>query len=84
MKKEPINPGKKNTINLPKPAHAQETDRDADDMVHSQKLKDTTELGEADPDDVLHRSYRPGTGSAKENNLQDPDDRSHEYLEEKE
>lgn len=84
MKKQSPNRNKKSTGTSSKPLPGSGTEKDADDLVHSQKEKETTELGEGDPDDMVHRSYRSGTDSTKENNLQDPDDRSHEYLEKKE
>ncbi len=83
MKKQAINkPDTK--ISSPKLTPKQRTEKDADELMHSQepeKLPEA-ETGEEDLDDIVHRPKpRAGTIDTEES-LQDPDDLVHGYLEE--
>ena len=77
MKKHPIS-----DIGMKKPANAGkakgETEKDADDLVHSQQQEEPTEIGDDDPDDIVHRP-QPRHGSEKRDGLEDPDDLAHRY-----
>lgn len=53
-------------------------EKDIDDLVHSEEDKIPTELGEQDPDDLVHRPPKPKTGNIDES-LADPDDLVHGY-----
>ena len=83
MKKQAIN--QTNTKkSSPKPTPKQRTEKDADDLVHSQEPETVpeAETSEEDFDDMVHRP-KPRAGSIDtEDNLKDPDDLIHSYLEE--
>ena len=51
------------------------TEKDADDLVHSQQ-EEPPAAGE-DLDDITHRSYKPRPGNIKTNDMEDPDDLVH-------
>ncbi len=68
-KKEPVNAGQAKG----------RTEKDADDLVHSQQQEETTEIGEDDPDDIVHRPYQPRRSNEKQDGLEDPDDLAHRY-----
>lgn len=83
---------KKQTINKtdtkkssPKPTPKQRTEKDADDLVHSQEPESVpeAETSEEDLDDMVHRP-KPRAGGLidTEDSLEDPDDLIHGYLEE--
>ncbi len=83
MKKQAINnPDTK--ISSPKLTPKQRTEKDADEMMHSQEPETLpeAETGEEDLDDIVHRP-KPRAGTIDtEDSLQDPDDLVHGYLEE--
>ena len=77
MKKQAIsNIGMKKTANAGKAKGA--TEKDPDDLVHSQQQEEPTEIGDDDPDDVVHRP-QPRHGNEKRDGLEDPDDLAHRY-----
>lgn len=53
------------------------TEKDADDLVHSQEQEPPLHINEEDPDDIIHRSYQQQSDSINNNDLEDPDDRVH-------
>jgi hypothetical protein len=55
-----------------------ETEKDADDLVHSKQEEAAAEIGDDDPDDIVHR-LQPTHGSEKRDGLEDPDDLAHRY-----
>ena len=71
MKKQ-VKHGKKKDS---KPPVKGKTEKDPDDLVHSQKEEPPAE-GE-DLDDITHRSYKPQPGNIKTNDMEDPDDLVH-------
>jgi hypothetical protein len=82
MKKQAIN--KTDTKkSSPKPTPKQRTEKDADDLVHSQEPgTGAAETSEEDLDDMVHRP-KPHAGIIDtEDSLEDPDDLIHGYLEE--
>ena len=82
MKKRPVtNANKKLTGHKLPPK--ERIEKDADDLAHEREEEDPTEIGEEDPDDLVHRSYKPGTAN-KEDNLEDPDDLVHGYPDDEE
>ena len=83
MKKQAIN--KTNTKkSSPRSTPRQRTEKDADDLVHSQEPEKIpeAETGEEDLDDIVHRP-KPRAGAVNtEEGLGDPDDLVHGYPEE--
>jgi len=73
---------KKNKPTGQKPLPEARTEKDADDLAHSQPEKLPKEAGEEDLDDLIHRPPKPKPGSLNENQQEDPDDLAHRYLEE--
>lgn len=61
-----------------RPAPGERTEKDADDLVHSQAQEEPLAIGEDDPDDKVHRPYTRRPGDRKEDSLEDPDDLVHE------
>lgn len=77
MKKRPVSKDNKKSTGL-KLSPKERVEKDADDLAHEKEEEEPTEIGEEDPDDVVHHSYKPGTAN-KEDNLEDPDDLVHGY-----
>ena len=73
---------KKNKGTGQKPLPKARTEKDADDLVHSQQEELPKEAGEEDLDELVHRPQKPKPGSLNESKLEDPDDLAHRYLEE--
>lgn len=59
------------------------TEKDIDDLVHSQEGEIPKDLGEADPDDLVHQPSKKIQGNVDES-LADPDDLVHGMGEEDE
>jgi hypothetical protein len=82
MKKRPVtNDNKKSTD--PKLPPKERIEKDADDLAHEKDEEEPTEIGEADPDDIVHRSYKP-RAAGDEDSLEDPDDLVHGYTDDEE
>ena len=81
MKKRPVTSDNKKSTG-PKLPPKERIEKDADDLAHEKEEEEPTEIGEADPDDIVHRSYKPRTD--KENNMEDPDDLVHGYPDDEE
>lgn len=64
-----------------KPLPGERTEKDADDLVHSQQEEPPTEAGEEDLDDLAHRPHKPRPDNLNESKLEDPDDLVHRYQE---
>jgi hypothetical protein len=60
------------------------TEKDPDDLIHSQEQEERSTIGEEDPDDIVHRQYKPKPDKIKEERLEDPDDLVHGYPDEEE
>jgi hypothetical protein len=74
---------KKNKPAGQKPLPDAKTEKDADDLIHSQQNELPKEAaGEEDLDDLVHRPQKPKPGSLNESEQEDPDDLAHRYLEE--
>jgi hypothetical protein len=73
---------KKNKRTGQKPLPEARTEKDADDLAHSQLEKLPQEAGEEDLDDLIHRPPKPKPGSLNESKQEDPDDLAHRYIEE--
>jgi len=71
MKKKP----KHGTKTGSKPSLKEKTEKDQDDLVHSQQEEPPAE-GE-DIDDITHRSHKPRPGNINTSDLEDPDDLVH-------
>jgi hypothetical protein len=57
------------------------TEKDPDDLIHSQEQEESSITGNEDPDDVVHQHYKPKSDKIKEERLEDPDDLVHGYPE---
>jgi hypothetical protein len=80
MKKQHHNKQNKPTGSKPLPGGR--TEKDADDLVHSQQEELPTAAGEEDLDDLAHRPHKPRPDSLNESKLEDLDDLVHRYQEE--
>jgi len=72
---------KKNNPTAKNPLPKAKTEKDADDLAHSQLEELPKEAGEEDLDELVHRPQKPKPGSLNESKEEDPDDLSHRYLE---
>jgi hypothetical protein len=78
-------PDKKNKPATQKPSPASRTEKDADDLAHSQQEELPKEAGqEEDLDDLVHRPPKPQPGSLNESKMEDPDDLIHRQQQEEE
>lgn len=82
MKKQPVTTDDKKSTG-PKLPPKERTVKDADDLAHEIEEEEPTEIGEADPDDIVHRSYKRNSAN-KEDSLEDPDDLIHGHPEDDE
>jgi len=62
------------------------TEKDLDDLVHSDENEKTTEQNEEDPDDAVHRVQKSGSSQINQpgSNMEDPDDLVHGHQEDDE
>lgn len=74
--KKPLH-NKKNKPAGQKPLPGARTEKDADDLIHSQQEELPKEAGEEDLDDLVHRPRKPQSDSLNESKLEDPDDLAH-------
>jgi hypothetical protein len=75
MKKPLAN--KKNKQTGQKPLPGARTEKDADDLVHSQQEELPKEAGEEDLDELVHRPHKQQPDSLNKSKLEDPDDLVH-------
>jgi hypothetical protein len=76
-------PNKKNKRTGQKPLPPERTEKDADDLAHSQQEELPKEAGEEDLDDLVHEHHKPKPDSLNESKPEeDPDDLAHRYYEE--
>ena len=68
---------KKNKRTGQKPLPGARTEKDADDLIHSQQEELPKEAGEEDLDDLVHQPHKPKPDSLNESKLEDPDDLAH-------
>lgn len=67
-----------------KPSSGARTEKDADELVHSQEEKLPTEAGEEDLDDLIHQPHNQQPGSVNKSKQEDPDDLTHRSSSEEE
>lgn len=82
MKKRPVSDNNKKPAG-PKLPVKERVEKDADDLAHEREEDEPREIGEEDPDDIVHRSYKPGTANKKDS-LEDPDDLVHGFQDDEE
>jgi len=77
-------PDKKNKRTGQKPLPGARTEKDADELAHSQQAEPPKEAGEEDLDDLVHRGHQSQPDSLNESKMEDPDDLAHRSFEEEE
>jgi hypothetical protein len=77
MKKKPT--GKDSVADTNKTTKGR-PEKDIDDLVHSGEEELPTELGEQDPDDLVHQPKKRDVAGGEES-MEDPDDLVHGYEE---
>jgi hypothetical protein len=75
---------KKTQPQAKKPAAGARTEKDADDLAHSQEEELPTKAGEEDLDDLIHRPHKQQPDSINKSKQEDPDDLTHRSSEEEE
>ena len=83
MKKKVVVPNDKKMSSGTTAAFKGRSERDIDDLVHSEEEKVFSEQNEFDPDDRVHQPRRSNPGLPdQQDNLEDPDDLVHDYRDE--
>jgi hypothetical protein len=82
MKKRPVSNDNKKPAGPTLPPK-ERVEKDADDLAHEREEEEPTEIGEEDPDDIVHRFYKPGAAN-KNDSIEDPDDLVHGYRDDEE
>jgi hypothetical protein len=77
MKKQHGDHNEKNKRVGSKPLPKERTEKDPDDLVHSQPEELPLNAGEEDPDDLVHRPSKPRPGNKNESGMEDLDDLAH-------
>jgi hypothetical protein len=77
MKKQHRTSNEKNKGVSSNPLPKARTEKDPDDLVHSQPEELPLNAGEEDPDDLVHRPSKSRPGNKNESGMEDPDDLAH-------
>lgn len=81
--KKPLN-RKKAQPAAKKPLPEARTEKDADELAHSQQEELPREAGEEDLDDLVHRPRKLRPDSLNESKMEDPDDLAHRSTQDEE